>query len=459
MKRKRSGAERQGRGRQGIRNILARPQSGILPATGLIESMDIARPDVKRRRQRRRIFLALLGVALLAVVTVGLSRLEPAAPSVERGSLIIDTVKRGEMLRQVRGNGTLVPEELLFVQAESDGRVERVLVLPGAAVRADTVLMELSNPDLEQEAFNLEWEVKAAEATLRRLKVQLESDRLTQAATVERLKTDLVQAKLEAEANAALALHGLVPELTSKRFLATADQLEKQLQAEERRLAISADSTEAQLAVQKADIERIRASLALKQRKVAALRVAAGVNGVLQQIGDRETLQVGQRVTPGLTLAKIVQPNRLKAEIKIAETQARDIELGQKALIDTRNGVVPGEVVRIDPASIQGTVTIDVKLQGELPRGARPDLSVDGTIELERMTSVLYVGRPINSQSESTVSIYKLVNGGLEATRSPVKFGRSSVSTIVVAEGLMEGDQVITSDMGQWDAHEKVRLR
>jgi len=421
--------------------------------------VDIARPDVKRRKQRRRIILGAIVVLALAAVTVGLSRLKPAAPSVEKGGLIIDTVKRGEMLREVRGNGTLVPEELLFVQAESDGRVERILVLPGAAVHADTVLLELSNPDLEQQVFDLEWQLKGAEATLRRLKVQLESDRLAQEATFEKLKTDYVQAKLEAEADNALAKNGLVPEITRRRTTATAEQLANQVEAEKKRLAINPDSAEAQLAVQHAEIEKLHASLELKRKKLAALHVRAGVDGVLQQIGDTVILQGGQRVTPGATLAKIVQPRKLKAEIKIAETQAKDIEFGQKAKIDTRNGFVQGHVVRINPASVQGTVTIDVKLDEELPRGARPDLSVDGTIELERMTNVLYVARPINGQSESTSGIFKLVDSGSEAVRTSVKFGRTSVSLIAIEDGLVEGDQIITSDMAQWDAHDRVRLR
>ena len=421
--------------------------------------MDIARPDVKRRKQRRRIIATTLGVLALSAMTVGLSRLKPALPGVDKAGLIIGQVKRGEMLRQVRGNGTLVPEELLFVQAESDGRVERLLVLPGAAVHADTVLLELSNPDLEQQVFDLEWQLKAAEATLRRLKVQLESDRLTQEAALEKLKTEMIQAKLEAEADETLGKSGLVPEITRKRSSANAAQLEHQVEAEKRRLDISGDSSEAQLAVQQAEIEKLHASLELKRKKVAALKVRAGVDGVLQQIGDKEILQGGQRVTPGATLAKIVQPRKLKAEIKIPETQAKDIELGQRAEIDTRNGIVPGHVVRIDPASVQGTVTIDVKLDSELPRGARPDLSVDGTIELERLTNVLYVARPINGQPETMAGIFKLVDGGGEAVRTQVKFGRNSVSTIAINEGLVEGDQIITSDMAQWDAHNRVRLR
>jgi HlyD family secretion protein len=420
--------------------------------------MDIARPELKRRKQRRRILATVAVFVVLAGVTFGLSRLEPAAPSVDRGSVIIDTVKRGEMLRQVRGTGTLVPEQLLFVQAESEGRVERVFVLPGVAVESETVLIELSNPELEQQAFDAEWQLKGAEANLARLKVQLQSDRLNQEAALAKLKSDLAQAALEAEADSALAKEGLVPEIIRKRSVSIADELAGRTKIEEKRLAIHADSERAQEAVAQAEIEKFRASLELKRKKVAALRVRAGVDGVLQQIGDREILQAGQRVTPGATLAKIVQPARLKAEIKIPETQAKDIELGQKAEIDTRNGVVPGHVVRIDPAPVQGTVAVDVKLDGPLPKGARPNLSVDGTIELERLREVLYVGRPISAQSEGAASVFKVAAGGREAGRVSVKFGRNSVNTIVVKEGLSEGDQIITSDMQQWDAHSRVRL-
>lgn len=420
--------------------------------------MDIARPDVKRRKQRRRIAFSFLGVMVLSGVTWFLARLEPASPKVEKNSIIIDTVKRGPHVRMVRGNGTLVPEQLQYVQAESEGRVERILVLPGAAVKADTVLIELSNPELDQVAFDLGWQLKAADAQMRKLKVQLESENLSQEANLDKLKSDLIQEKLEAEADAVLAKDGLVPELTRKRSGSKADQTERLIQMEEKKLAISKGSHDAQLAVQQADIEKLKASLELKKRKVASLRVVAGVDGVLQQIGDREMLQVGQRVTPGSTLAKIVQPSKLKAELKVAETMAKDIELGQVAEIDTRNGVVPGRVVRIDPAATQGTVAVDIKLEGPLPRGARPDLSVDGTITLERMQDVLSVGRPIDSRSEGKTGVFKVINGGREAVRVSVSFGRNSVNTIVVLEGLKEGDQIITSDMRQWDAFDKVRL-
>jgi HlyD family secretion protein len=398
-------------------------------------------------------------VAVLGAVTVGLSRLKPASPTVEKSSVWTDTVKRGRMLREVRGNGTLVPEQIQFVQADTDGRVERILVLPGAEVKPDTILLELSNPELKQAAFDAEWQLKAAEAQLTKLKVQLDSERLTQKAATATLKSDGEQVKLEAQADENLAKRGLVGSLTAKRSRAKADDLAARLQIEEERLRISEDSAHAQLAVQQADLEKARALLALKRKQVEGLQVRAGINGVLQQIGDTVTLQVGQRVTPSATLAKIVQPSKLKAQIKVAETQARDILIGQAASIDTRNGIIPGKVSRVDPSVQNGTVTVDVNLEGALPRGARPDLSVDGTIELERLEDVLYVGRPVQGQAGSAVGIFKVVDGGAGAIRVPVKLGRNSVSTIEVLQGLEAGDTVILSDMSAWDSHEKVRLK
>jgi HlyD family secretion protein len=420
--------------------------------------MDIARPDQARKRRRKRLLLGLAGLVVIAAVSVGLAQLKPAAPTVEKSSIWMDTVKRGQMLRQVRGNGTLVPEQIQFVQADTDGRVERILVLPGAEVKSDTILLELSNPELKQAAFDAEWQLKAAEALLTKLKVQLESERLTQKAATATLKSEYEQARLEAEADAILSKDGLVAFLNAKRTRAKADDLAARVQIEEDRLKISEESARAQVAVQEAELQKVRALLDLKQRQVAALQVRAGIEGVLQQIGDLVSLQVGQRVTPSATLAKIVQPTKLKAEIKIAETQAKDVQIGQIAAIDTRNGIIPGRVVRVDPSVFNGTVTVDVKLEGALPRGARPDLSVDGTIELERLDDVLYVGRPVQGQPESTVSVFKVINGGREAIRVAVKLGRSSVSTIEIVEGLQSGDQVVLSDMSAWDNHERVKL-
>jgi len=420
--------------------------------------MDVARPDQSRKRRRRRLLLGISAVATLAVITLGLSKLQPAVPTLDKASVWMDTVKRGQMLRQVRGNGTLVPEQIQFVQAETDGRVERIRVLPGAEVEPETVLLELSNPELRQAAFDAEWQLKAAEALFTKLKAQLDSERLTQKAATATLKSDYEQAKLEAQADENLARRALVAALTARRSRVKADDLGARLQIEEERLRINGDVTKAQLAVQQADLEKARALLALKLKQVEGLQVRAGIHGVLQQIGDLVTLQVGQRVNPNATLAKIVQPNKLKAQIKIAETQARDILIGQIASIDTRNGIIPGKVIRVDPSVQNGTVTVDVQLEGALPRGVRPDLSVDGVIELERLEDVLYVGRPVQGQAESTVGIFKVIDRGAGAVRVSVKLGRSSVNTIEILQGLQVGDPVILSDMSAWDSHDKVRL-
>lgn len=419
--------------------------------------MDIARPDLKKRRHRKRILLSGAALFLLVLVTVGLSRLKPAAPAVDRAQVWSGVVERGEMIRQVRGNGTLVPEHIQYVQAESDGRVERILVLAGAVVQPDTVLIEMSNPELEQQAFDLEWQLKGAEAQMKRLLVRLESDRLTLESAIASLQAEYSQALLEAEADEILSKEGLVPDLTMKKSRARADELKQRLALEERRLEIKEESDTAEIEVQQAEHEKLKASIELKKRRVAALHVRAGIEGVLQSIGEKGDLQVGQRVSPAATLAKIVQPRQLKAEIKIAETQAKDVLIGQRAVIDTRNGLINGRVMRVDPAVLNGTVTVDVSLDDPLPKGARPDLSVDGTIELERLEDVLHVGRPVHGQPDATIGLFKI--NGDDAIRVAVKLGRSSVSSIEVIEGLEAGDQIILSDMSQWDEYDRVRLR
>jgi HlyD family secretion protein len=416
-------------------------------------------PALRRRRQARRWSAIVLAGVALAAATVGLARLHPAMPRVEKASLYFGTVQRGEMVRQVRGNGSLVPEQMQFVQAETDGRIERILVQPGALVTADTILMELSNPELEQSAFDAQWQLKAAEAQLTRLGAQLENERLSLKSTISALKAESTLAELDARVNDTLAKEKLVSALEQQRARTKADELRERYQIEEERLQASARSTDAQLAVQQAEVERARALLTRKRQQVAALRVRATVNGVLQQVGDLEPLQVGQRVTPSATLAKIVQPTHLKAVLKIVETQIRDVQVGQKAEIDTRNGIAPGRVSRLDPAAQNGTVTVDVSLEGPLPRGARPDLNVEGVIELERLESVLYVGRPVQAQTDSTVGLFKVVDGGKAVCRQPVKLGRSSVTAVEVVAGLQAGDQVVLSDMSQWDAHERLRLQ
>lgn len=416
--------------------------------------MDIPRQGAARRRLIRRITYGSVVAAAIPLITVGLSRLKPAAPTVERSTVWTDAVKRGPMTREVRGLGTLVPEEILWIPAITDGRVERILVRPGAAVKPDTVLLVLSNPELELAALEAEYQVKAAEAKYQDLKVQLESQRLTQQAEVARIQSEYHQAKLKADRDEALAKEGLVPDLDLKISVATADELSNRHRIEQKRLAIQSDSVEAQLAVQRAEVDKLRALAQLKRDQVEDLRVRSGAVGVLQEL----PVEVGQQVAAGTILAKVAQPERLKAELKIPETQAKDVQLGQKVAVDTRNGVIPGRVSRIDPAVREGTVTVDVRLQGELPQGARPDLSVDGTIELEHLADIVYVGRPAFGQPNSTVGLFKLEPDGKGANRVQVKLGRTSVNTIEILEGLRPGDHVILSDMSAWDAHDRIRL-
>jgi HlyD family secretion protein len=417
--------------------------------------MDVPRKSAVRNKRIRQIVLVVVGLAGLGVVTKVVGGLKPAAPPVDRAQVWTDAVKRGSMLRQVRGLGTLVPiDGGLVIPAETDGRVDQRLALPGTIVTPGTVLLVLSNPELEQTTIDAEWKVKAAEAELNNLKVKLESDRLTQQAAAATVETDAHTARLEADRDAELARLGLTADIEAKKSAATADDLANRNQIEKKRLDIGLDSIKAQLAVQEATVEQLRAMWELKKSQIADLRVKAGVAGVLQQV----PVDVGQRVSAGAILAKVVQPEKLKAELKIPETQAKDVAIGQVASIDTRNGIIEGHVSRIDPAAVNGTVTVDVKLEGALPPGARPDLSVDGTIEIERLTDVLYVGRPTFGQPDSQISLFKLDADGKGASRVQVKLGRSSVNTIEIVEGLRVGDQVILSDMSAYDAHDRIRL-
>jgi HlyD family secretion protein len=419
--------------------------------------MDIPRQTAKKKRKRnlRRIALVVLIIAAVALVTFGVSRLKPAAPSVERATVWVDTVKRGPMLRQVRGPGTLVPEEVRVVAAATEGRVERINVQPGAEVTAGTVLLELANPTVAQEAIDAEFAQRAGEADYNQLKVKLESDRMTQQSTVATVRAEYQQAKLQYDTDAQLARDGLIPSINLKLSKVRAEDLENRYKVEQQRLEVMARSAKAQLAAQEARMAQMRALSQLRRSQVGTLKVLAGTNGVLQQM----QVEVGQQVQPGTNLARVVEPQRLKAELRIAETQAKDITLGQKAEIDTRNGIIAGHVIRIDPAAQQGTVTVDVGLDEALPQGARPDLSVDGTIELERLENVLYVGRPAFGQAKATVGIFKLEEGGQSAVRTQVELGRSSVNTVEILKGLQEGDQVILSDTSQWDAFNRILLR
>ena len=417
--------------------------------------MDVPRAGVSRNRNARRALTVVLILSALGAATFGLSRLQPAALAVESSTLWPDTVKRGPMLRNVRGIGALVPEEILFVPALTDGQVLRIHLRPGAAVQPATVLLELANPELELAAVDAEWQVKQAEANGKDLRVKLESARLDQEATAARVQSEWNQARLTADRDDALTKMGLKSDLESKLSQAKADELAGRYRIERQRLDISRESIEAQLAAQQVQIEKLKAALALKRRQVDQLKVRAGAAGVLQQL----PVEVGQRILMGAVLAKIAQPTRLKAELKIAETQVREISLGLPATIDTRNGLIQGVVSRIDPAAVNGTVTVDVQLTSALPAGARPDLSVDGTVDLERLSDVLQMGRPVYGQPFSTITLFRITPDGKEALRVPVKLGRASVNAMEIVEGLQAGDRVILSDMSQYDAHQRLRLQ
>jgi multidrug efflux pump subunit AcrA (membrane-fusion protein) len=418
--------------------------------------MDIARPELKRQKRRRQMIWAGVGIVVLVAATLGVSRLKPAAPSVERGTVWTDTVKRGPMLRQVRGLGTLVPsqEAVRQIPAETDATVVRIRLLPGSQVKADTVLLEMSNPQVEQAAIDAQLQLKAAEAALQSLRGKLDSDLMTQKAGAATVGADYSQAQRQAETDKALYDLGVISGLTYKQSKGKADELTTRHDLENQRLTVAQQATLSQLGEQQAKIDQMRTMAELKRKQLDALKVRAGIDGVLVDL----PMQVGQHVLPGAMLAKVVQPEHLMAELKVAETQARDVQIGEPAQVDTHNGVITGEVMRVDPAVQNGTVTVDVKLTGELPKGARPDLSVDGTIDLERLADVLYVGRPAFGQENSTISLFKLDGDGKDALRVPVKVGRASVNSIQVVEGLHEGDTVILSDMSRWDNVDRIRL-
>jgi HlyD family secretion protein len=417
--------------------------------------MDIARPELKRRKKIKRYIYA--GVALVAVmvVTAALARLKPAAPSVDRSTIWTDTVKRGPMLREVRGLGTLVPETIQVVPAMSAGRVEKRFVLPGTAVKASAVILVLSNPQLQQETLDAQYQLKGAEADYEQTKAQLQNqlmDKRTQAASI---RSQFRTAQLQYEADEQLFKNNVGPEVNAKKSQVAAEELAKENELAQEEVKTFENSIPAQLAVQQANVDQKRALYELKKSQLENLNVRAGINGVLQELD----VDVGQQVIEGAVLAKVAQPTQLKASLQIAETQAKDIALGQKASIDTHNGIIPGHVMRIDPSVVNGTRTVDVKLDGALPPGAVPDLSVEGTIEIERLADVLYVGRPVHGDPETTVGLFKLTDGGGEAVRVPVELGRASVNTIEIRKGLQVGDQVILSDMSTYDNDDRVELK
>src|SRR5688572_15159597 len=429
-----------------------------VPSKERFEYMDVQRPaSVARQKKMRRIYLGIGAVAVIALVSVFLARLKPAAPTVEAATVWRDTVKRGPMVRQVRGLGMLVPvdEARRWLASSTQGRVERIVLRPGAQVTPDTVILELNDPQLQQQLLEAETQLRASEADLASLRARLDTERLNQRSVAATVEADFEQARLEREVNEDLAKDGLVSNLILKQSTVRSESLRTRAQLEKERVSVSEESVRAQLLAQQARVDQLRTLFQLRQEQVDQLRVKAGMSGVLEQV----PVEVGQQVAPGTNVARVADPTRLKAELRIAETQARDLTIGQAASVDTRNGIIAGKVIRIDPSAVNGTVTVDVALEGELPRGARPDLSVDGTIELERLENVLFVGRPAFGQEQSTVGLFRLDPTTGEATRAQVQLGRSSVNTIEVLNGLNEGDQVVLSDMSAWDQFERIRLR
>jgi HlyD family secretion protein len=419
--------------------------------------MDIARPEFKERKRRRQIATVAVVVVVVAALTVVVYRLRPAAPTVERGTVWTDSVKRGSMLRQVRGIGSLVPsqESVLQIPAETEATIIRIRMLPGSLVKADSVLVEMSDPQVEQAAVDAHLQWKAAEAEYQSQRMKLESDLMNQKAGAATVKADYNTTQLQSQTDKALYDLGVISGLAYKASKSKADELTIRNGLEDQRLESTQKAIDAQLAQLQAKVDQMRVLAELKQKQLDALKVRAKIEGVLVEL----PLHVGQHVTPGTMLAKVVQPNHLMAELKVAETQARDVQIGEPASVDTHNGVIAGSVMRVDPGVQNGTVTVDVKLVGELPKGARPDLSVDGTIDLERLDNVLYVGRPAFGQENSTISLFRLDGDGRDATRVPVKVGRASVNSIQVIEGLHEGDTVVLSDMSRWDNTDRIRLQ
>ena len=418
--------------------------------------MDIKRPGKSKLKKRIRIgILVVIGLGAVGGITFVLAKLKPAAPTLDRSTAVIETVKRGQMLLEVHGNGTLVPQVTRWVPAPADGRVEKIMVQAGVEVSAGTVIVELSNPQMEQQALDAEFQVKAAQADQESLRVRLESENMTQQSAIATINADYSQAKIQLDTDEVLAKQGLVAELLLKISRVKVQDLANRLKVEQQRLAISGKATKAQINAQDSRIQQLRALAKLKKDQVDALKVRAGTNGVLQVVAVQE----GQQVAPGVNIARVADPASLKAELKIAETQIKDVRVGQPVAVDTRNGIIQGQVSRIDPAAREGTFVVDVELTGPLPGSARPDLSVDGTIELARLNNVLNVGRPAFGQGQQTVGMFRLTPDGQEAVRTQVVLGRSSVSTIEILSGLKEGDQVILSDTSAMDSYNRIRIR
>jgi HlyD family secretion protein len=421
--------------------------------------MDVPRPFAAKARRRRQIIYAAAAVALFASVTMGVSKLKPAAPAMDRSTLWIDTVKRGPVVRQVHGIGTLAPEEIRWIPTITDGRVEKILVRPGTPVKPDTVVVILSNPTVEQQAFDAQWKLRAEEAQYHNLEVTLQSQVLDQKANTAKAEQDAQDARMKAETDQELEKMGVLSDQARKLSSGNSRQLSIRADIEEQRYTNAQKQLEAQLAAAKAKVEQARAIYELQLKQKNMLKVRAGMNGILQELTlNGNTLQEGQQVPAGTTIAKVANPNRLKAELKIPETQAKDVQLAQPAEVDTHNGVIEGKVIRIDPSVQNGTRTVDVVLIGDPPPGAVPDLSVDGTIDLERIPDALFVGRPAYGQEKTTVGLFRLEGDGAAALRVRVMLGRSSVNTVEILGGLKEGDQVILSDVSRWDQYDRIRL-
>lgn len=418
--------------------------------------MDIKRPPKSKLKKKiRTALMVVVGLAAVGGITYGLTKLKPAAPPLDPSTAVFDTVKRGEMVRDVRGNGTLVPQVTRWVPAPADGRVETIPVQAGVEVNPETIIVELSNPQLEQQATDADFQVKAAQADEENLRVKLESDTMTQKAAIATINSQYSQAKLQLDADESLYKEKLVAELQIKISRVAVQDLANRLKVEQERLAVSSKSTNAQLNAAASRLQQLQAMAKLRRDQVNNLKVRAGVSGVLQQV----SVQVGQQVTPGLNIARVADPASLKAVLRVAETQIKDVRIGQPVLVDTRNGVIQGTVSRIDPAAREGTFDVDASLTGPLPPSARPDLSVDGTIELERLKDVLKVGRPAFGQANQTIGMFVVTPDGSEAVRTQVKLGRNSVSTVEIVEGLKEGDRVIISDTSALDSYNRIRIR
>ena len=416
--------------------------------------MDIARPDLARKKRVRLTVYGAVMVVAVPALTIAVSRLKPAAPLVERSTVSMDTVRRGEMLRDVRGLGTLVPVDVRWIPAQSSARVDKIVLQSGASVKPDSIILELSDPQLQLDALDAEYAYKAGQADLANLKVQLSNSLIAEKSTAADIESEYQQAKMQADVDKQLSDEGIEAALTAKKSAVVAEQMGIKEELVQEQLKIADDAAQAQVAAQEAHLEQQRVLYELKKRQLDALHVRAGLDGVLSAV----SVEVGQQVTPGTNLVRVADPSHLKATVQIPETQAKDVAIGQKATIDTHNGTADGHASRVDAAVVNGTVAVDVSFDGPLPAGVRPDLSVDGTIEIERLPNILYVGRPVQGQPNSTIGLFRVLAGGAGAVRVSVELGRTSVNSVEVRRGLQAGDQVILSDMSAWDSYDRIRL-